>query len=469
MWFFRLDRDLIILTSTNLIIYIIRENNENVELYVENKDELQNVGGVYKGRIKRLAPAMNAVFVDIGNDREAFLHVKDINNYKLNQPILVQVKRGQIGNKGAKLTEKIAIPGKYLVLTPTVKTVNISSKYTDENQKAVLKDRVKDILSEYNPENYGYIIRTLTCEASDEDIIEDFLNLKSIWENILKRFDKVKAPSQLFLEDYKLYTILKDYAGKFNNIITDDIKLYKILRKYTKNFFGNIDIKIKLFKENNKSLYEYYEIPKTIHKILNPYVWLKSGGYLVIEETEALVSIDVNSGSSCKSKNLEETAFATNVESCKEIAKHLRLRDLGGIIIIDFIDMNEDSKKEELINILKQETFFDKKPIKIRGFTSLGLLELTRKKIDESNIKKLSQFCYICNGKGYTKSINLVLFDIEKKIQCIKPFAKLQIKINPLLEKGLKLILKNLDISKNVKIIKDERLSVDKYIIERKA
>ena len=460
-----MNRELIVITSVKLNIYVIRENGENVELKIENKDEVQNAGSIYKGKITKLAPSMNAVFVDIGEEKEAFLPVKNIKDYKTGTNVLVQVKRSAIGTKGAKLSEKITIPGKYLVLTPTVSNVNISTKYKDIEQKNMLRERVKDVLSYFNEENYGYIIRTLACEASDEQLIEDFLNLKSIWENIQQNFKKKKAPAQLYTEEYKLYTILKDYAGNFEKIVVDDLDFYKIIKSYLKNFFPRKKIKLQLY--NGKSILEDYEISKTISKILNPYIWLKSGGYLVLQETEALVVIDVNSGSSCKQKNLEDTAFSINLESCKEIAKHLRLRDLGGIIIIDFIDMQDEEKKEKLIEELQKEFSNDKRPVKIRGFTSLGLLELTRKRLEYSLIKQLSQNCYICNGKGYVKSSYLTLFEIEEKIKSMKPFAKLSVKINPLLESRLKDVLKSLGLNKSVKIVIDRNLSPEKFIVER--
>ena len=461
------DRELIVITSTKLNFYLIRENNETVELKIENKDDIQNTGNIYKGKVVRLLPSTNAVFVDIGDDREAFLPIKDANEYKLGQPLLVQVKRSAIGTKGAKLSEKIALAGKYLVLTPTVNSINISSKYKTQDEKIALKERIQNILEDYNENKYGYIIRTLACEATDEQIIEDFLILKSIWEKIVENFKKKKSPSLLYSEDYRLYSILKDYAGNFKKIIVDSYDFFKIAQSYIKNFFPRKNIKLELFK--GKDPYTHFNLPKLISKILNPYVWLKSGGYLVIEETEALVVIDVNSGSSCKGKDISETAFNINAESCIEIAKHIRLRDLGGIIVVDFIDMNDKEKEKKLIKILEDEFQKDKRPVKIKGFTNLGLLELTRKKVENSLIKQLSQNCFLCNGKGYVKGIHLVIFEIEKKLQAMKPFAEVQIRINPLIEPKLKETLKVLELDKSVKIIKDKNLSIERFILERVA
>ena len=462
------SRELIVINSSSLIFYLIRENNENVELHLEDKNEYKKAGSIYKGKIKRISPAMNAVFLDIGEEKEAFLPVKDLSNgnYHLGKTLLVQVKRTPVGTKGSKLSENIAIPGKYLVLTPKVSKVSISSKYSSEEEKKELKERIKEILKPYNEENFGFIIRTLAYEASDNQIIEDFLNLKQLWQKIQNAFNKKKAPAVLYDEEYKLYSILKDFAGNFEKVVVDDINLYRIIKNHIKTMYPENNIKVEFFRDKNQTIEEKYELSKTISKILNPYVWLKSGGYLIVEETEALTVIDVNSGKHCKQKNIEDTAFFINLEATKEIIKTLRLKDLGGIIVIDFIDMNNEERKKQLIEQLKEEAKNDRRSIKIKDFTSLGLLQMTRKKTEESLIKKLTQGCYYCKNNGFIKSFSLIMFEIEKEIQKRKPFATISIKINPLLEDHLKSLLKSLKLTKNVKILKDERLHIEKFLIE---
>lgn len=462
------SRELIVINSSSLMFYLIRENNENVELHLEDKNEYKKAGGIYKGKIKRISPAMNAVFLDIGEEKEAFLPVKDLynGNYHIGKPLLVQVKRTPVGTKGSKLSENIVVPGRYLVLTPKVSKISISNKYTSQSEKKQLKERIKEILQPYNEENFGFIIRTLACEASDNQIIEDFLNLKQLWKKITEAFNKKKAPSVLYDEEYKLYSILKDYAGNFDKIVVDDINIFKIVKNHIKTMYPDRNIKLQFFKEKKQTIEEKYQLQKTISKILNPYVWLKSGGYLIVEETEALVVIDVNSGKHCKQKSIEDTAFFINLEATKEIIKTLRLKDLGGIIVIDFIDMSNGERKEILVEKLKEKAKNDRRSIKIKDFTSLGLLQLTRKKTEESLIKKLTQGCYYCRSNGFVKSFSLIMFEIEKEIQKRKPFATMSIKINPLLEEHLKSLLKSLKLTKNVKILKDEKLHVEKFIIE---
>ncbi len=462
-----MDRELVVVSSKNLYMFVIFENKEAVELRVEYINNFKQSGNIYKGKVKRIVPAMNAAFIDIGEDREAFLPLKDIEkvypSVDVGKSILVQVKRAAINTKGAKLTCKITLPGKYLVLLPTTNQVSISSKIQNKH----LKEEIKELLEPFNKESYGFIIRTSAENALPESIIEDFITLKNLWEKIQKQASNKKIPTLIYEEKNKIFSILRDYAGEINRIVTDDIHVYKDIKKHIKEHFPDKNIKIELYKEKNISLYSFYQIDKTVNKILNPYVWLKSGGYLVIEETEALVTIDVNSGRHCKYKSLEDTAYHTNLEAAKEIAKHLRLRDLGGIIIIDFIDMKDEERKKALLEFLRDEVKKDKRPVKIKDFTSLGLLELTRKKLEESLIKQLSEVCLTCRGKGFTKNYHLLLFEIEKKIEEIKPFAKLNIKINPNLKEIVENFIKEIDMEDFIEITYDINLPVDKYKIER--
>ncbi|NPA13183.1 MAG: ribonuclease G, partial [Aquificae bacterium] len=274
-----------------------------------------------------------------------------------------------------------------------------------------------------------------------------------------------KPPSLLYGENSKVFGILRDYAGKFSKIISDDPQKAEEVKEYiNRNFKERIQVEV--YRDKKHPLYTRYGIDRVINKILNPYVWLKSGGYLVIEETEALVSIDVNSGSQSKHSSLEETAYHTNLEAVEEIAKHIRLRDLGGIIIIDFIDMKDEEKKEALIERFKEAVKKDRRPVKIKNFTSLGLLELTRKKVEDSLIKQLADICFSCGGSGYIKGKHLLLFEIEKKIEELKPFVKLKIKVNPYYIPDLQRLINKLKLEDSVDIISDTDLQPNRFTIE---
>ena len=463
-------RELVIITSINFYFYILLENDEIVEVRLDRKNKANSVGNIFKGKVKKLLPHMNAAFIDIGEKKEAFLPLKDhmdcCQKLKVGDEPLLQLKRKSIQFKGAKLSCKITLPGKYLVLMPTIDYVSISTKL-DEETKISLKDKIYNILKPYNEENFGYIIRTKAINATEEEIIQDFLALKQQWNNIVKRYHKAKAPSLLYEEDLKAYTFLRDYAGDIQKIYTDDKYLAEQLEDYIRLNFNKSDIKVIYVSPNRESLFEKYNVDRLINKILNPYVWLKTGGYLIIEETEALVAVDVNSGSLKKYKTLEETALHTNLEAVKELVKQIRLRDLGGIIVVDFIDMHHEEYKEKLIKVLEEEIKKDKQTIKIKSFTSLGLLELTRKKSDKSLIKQLSEICQHCKGSGYNKGREITLFEIENKIKSLKPFYKLKITVNNNLKKDVENLIKDLSLEDRIEIITNKNLEAYEYYIEK--
>ncbi|MGC8868734.1 MAG: Rne/Rng family ribonuclease [Sulfurihydrogenibium sp.] len=468
-----MDRKLVITTGYNKNFYLILEDNTPVELKVEDIETSKQAGNIYKGKVISYSSAMEAFFVDIGEDKEAFLPKKDVceedcKNLKKGSTILVQVKRSPVSTKGAKLSCKIALPGKFLVLLPKNKgKVSISSKYEDEVIRNSLKERILNLIKDLNTENYGIIIRTSAINATDEDIIEDFNFLKELWENIKRDSEKLKAPALVYEEPFKAFTIIRDYAADFSEIISDDIKLLKDIKNFLANNFSNVNVKLTPYRKRKESLFFEYGIDKLINKILSPYAYMKSGSYIVLQETEALVVIDVNSGSCHKQKNLEETAFKINTEAVKEIVRQIRLRDLAGIIIIDFIDMTEKEHKEKLLELLKEEFKKDKRPVKIKGLTQLGLVELSRKKLEESLVKQLSQSCQVCYGKGYLRSEEILLFEIEKVIQKMKPFAKLKITINPKLSNGLNQLLQKLNIKELVEIEYNNKMHIDRYEVEK--
>ncbi len=464
-------RELVIISSRNFYFYILLENEEVVEVRLDKKNKTNSVGSIFKGKVKKLLPHMNAAFIDIGEKKEAFLPLKDhlecCQKLKVGDEPLLQLKRASIQSKGAKLSCKITLPGKYLVLMPTIDYISVSTKLNEETKK-ILKKRICKIIQPFNEEDkFGYIIRTKAINATDEEIIQDFQALKQQWNNIVKRYHKVDAPSLLYEESLKAYAFLRDYAGDIQKIYTNDRYLAERLEDYIRLNFNKSDIKVIYVSENKESLFEKYNVERLINRILNPYVWLKTGGYLIIEETEALVAIDVNSGSLKKYKTLEETALHTNLEAAKEIIKQIRLRDLGGIIVVDFIDMYLEEYKERLIKVLEEEIKKDKQTIKIKSFTSLGLLELTRKKADKSLMKQFSEICQHCKGNGYNKGKDIVLFELENKIKSLKPFFKLKIFINKALEKDIRSLVKDLSLEDEVEIIINKNLKQFEYRIEK--
>lgn len=467
-----MDRKLIITAGLKNNLYLILEDGIPVELKLEDLELSKQTGNIYKGKVKSYSSSMEAYFVDIGEDREAFLPIKDvcpenIENLKQGSSIIVQVKRSPVSTKGAKLSSKVSVPGKYLVLLPYNQgKISISSKLEDIEEREILREKITNLIKDYNTENYGFIIRTSAKNATEEDILSDFEFLKELWDGILKDYHKKKAPSILYEEPFKAFSILRDYGGEFNEIISDKVQILKDIKDFLAKNFPKSNIKITPYRKRKESLYFEFSIDKLIGKILSPYVYLKNGSYLVVEETEALVVIDVNSGSCHKQKNLEETAFKINLEAAKEIVRQIRLRDLAGIIVIDFIDMLKQEHKEKLIEFLNTEFKKDKRSVKIKGLTQLGLLELSRKKLEESIVKQLSNSCCFCGGKGYTKSEDMMLFEIEKTINKLKPFSKIKLTLPQKLQKSAKEYLEKIGLAQVVEVSYNSKQQ-DRFEVEK--
>lgn len=466
-----MERKLVISSGLKSNFYLILEDSLPIELKIEDLEISKQAGSIYKGKILRYSPAMEAFFVDIGEDKEAFLPKKDIcendcDKLKKGSTVLVQVKRSPVSTKGAKLSCKITLPGKYLVLLPHNKgKISISSKL--EEEKNIIKEKIINLISPLNEENFGLIIRTAAKDASDEAIIEDFNFLKELWGNILKDYEKSKSGTLIYEEPFKAFSIIRDYAANFNEIITDNINILKQIKTFLAENFPNINIKMTPYRKRKESLFYEYQIDRIITKILSNYAYLKSGAYLVIQETEALTIIDVNSGSCHKQKNLEETAFKINTEAIPEIVRQIRLRDLGGIVVIDFIDMVENEHKEKIVEALKEEFKKDKRPVKVKGITQLGLVELSRKKLEESLVKQLSDTCQHCYGKGYLKSKEVLIFELEKTINKLKPFTKIKISINPKISKDIEALLDSLKIKEFTILEYNSKMQLDKFEVEK--
>lgn len=467
-----MDRKLIITAGLKNNLYLILEDGIPVELKLEDTELSKQAGSIYKGKIKSYSTAMEAFFVDIGEEKEAFLPLKDVcedarDSLKVGSSVIVQVKRSPISTKGAKLSSKVSLPGKYLVLLPCNKgKVSISSKLEDIEERETLKESVLDLIKDYNPDSYGIIIRTSAKNAIVEDILSDFQFLKQLWSNILNDSKHKRAPSILYEESFKAFSIIRDYGGEFKEIVSDKIQILKEIKGFLAKNFPKSNIKLTPYRKRKESLYFEYGIDKVVSKILSSHVYLRNGSYIVIEETEALVVIDVNSGSCHKQKNLEETAYRINIEAAREIVRQVRLRDLGGIIIIDFIDMMEQKHKDELIEFLRNEFKKDKRPVKIKGLTQLGLLELSRKKLEESVVKQLTESCLVCSGRGFYRSEEVLLFEIEKTLSKLKPFLRLKLIVPQKTQKSVRELLEKLGLVNYVELSYNSKLQ-DKFEVEK--
>ena len=377
-------------------IIALIENEKLVEFYEDNSNENnRKEGNIYIGIVKDIIKGMQAAFVDIGSEKNSFIHLKDVMRkidetkeklddniditeiLKPNMKILVQVKKDSTDQKGARVSTHINLPGKYIALMPNTDIITISQKIESKEEQKRLIKLVKENLSEGN----GAVIRT-SAEGKGEEIIQDIKKVEEKWENIIKTSvdPELHEPKLLYESESLIEKMLLDLADeKIDKIIVNTQKDLNKLENYKKENqeYRNTEIEL----DKSKNIFEKYNLEKQIEKMQNRKIWLKCGGFITIDKTEALTAIDVNTGKYTGTKNLEQTIYKVNEEATIEIAKQLRLRDIGGIVIVDYIDMKDEKNREKIENLLKEEVKKDRSKVQIEGFTKLDLMELTRKHI----------------------------------------------------------------------------------------
>ena len=373
------------------------ENGQLVEIYEENEQsqKARNEGNIYLGIVKDIIPGMQAAFVDIGTDKNSFIHVKDVipqvdekvekridvkikDVVKTNQKILVQIQKDSNDKKGARTSTHIKLTGKYVILMPNTNIVTISQKIVDEKEK----ERLLNIIKSKLPENTGVILRTAAEKKTEKDLEQDLAQLISKWQKIKSKFESLgDQPQMLYKSPCILEKIILDMPeNKIDRIEVNDKKEFDDIKRILEELQ---ETKINL--ELKQDLLEKYELEKQIERSKQRKIWLNCGGFITIDETEALVAVDVNSGKFTGKSTLEETVYKVNYEATIEIAKQLRLRDIGGIIIIDYIDMQKTENKEKIEKLLKDTLKQDRAKTQVEGFTKLNLMELTRKHICSHN------------------------------------------------------------------------------------
>ncbi len=415
--------EIIVDVSMGEIRVALIEDQELVELHIESPDHHEMIGNIYRGIVESVLPGMQAAFIDIGYDKNAFLHVKDIIKYdldsennisqllKVGQEITVQVVKEAIGTKGPRVTTNVTLPGKYLVLLPHCDYIAVSKRIKDESKR----QHLKEIALKIKPENIGLIIRTQGQTVDTKELINECNFLVRLWEQLnVKELDV--APQMIYKNFDLLYRTVRDlFTLNINKFIINDSEQYTKVLEFLDFISPSLKDRVEYFSEEY-DIFEYYQIENRISKVLDKKVWLKCGGYLVIDQTEALTAIDVNTGKYVGSSDLEETVLKTNLDAAKEVAKQLRLRDIGGIIIIDFIDMHTAEHWEQVLNTLKRYLKKDKTKTMVAGITQFGLVEMTRKKVREHINSQLKMECPCCSGKGQILTPQTVLRLIEKEI-----------------------------------------------------
>ena len=388
--------EIIVNKQNNIKTISLIENGKLVETYEETNDLSRNEGNIYIGKVKDIISGMQSAFIDIGTEKNSFIHLKDIlpkvnekeeklqeninikDVIRVNDKVLVQVKKDSNEKKGARVSTHINLPSMYMVLMPNTNIITISQKIDDKNEI----ERLLNIFKKDLPKDCGAIIRTSAKGKSEEELINDIKNVYTKWENILKKYknsitDNAKL---IYKSESIIHKMIIDLIDKdLKQIITNDKEEYNEITLFQKE--NNIIQNIKIELKQDKSLLDMYDIQNQIDKLKNRKIWLNCGGFITIDKTEALTAIDINTGKFTGKKDLEETIYKVNQEATIEIAKQLRLRDIGGIIIIDYIDMKKQENKEKITELLKQCLKKDRAKTQVEGFTKLDLMELTRKHI----------------------------------------------------------------------------------------
>ncbi|MCU9808199.1 Rne/Rng family ribonuclease [Paraclostridium sp. AKS46] len=453
-------KNIVIESLVNSQKVAVLEDGKLSELFIESNSS-KNVSNIYRGVVKKALKGIEAYFVDIGSDKLAYLSMKKNEEVKCGQDILVQVNKEAIGTKGAKLNTEISFAGRYLVYIPSNDRLTISNKIKLEKERFRLKKIVQGV-----DEEFTGIIRTEAVGCSKEEIEQDIFDLKEKYNTVLKEYKLGIGPKLLYKD--------LDFASKYVKDNVNDSVLKIIVNnndKYEelKNILGHIDknYKDKLLLENNKDVFDLYSVQSQIDKCLNRKVWLKSGGYLIIDKTEALTVIDVNTGKFTGNSNLEETIYQTNLEAAIEISKLLRIRDIAGIIIVDFIDMQKNEYKKNLLEVLSKETDKDRRKTNVMGMTKLGLVEIARRREKDSIDNYYLSQCFVCKTGESIKSINRILDEIEKEVMRIKEhtsYRQVKIELNPYvsdeIDKNYKDKIDNISKKYNVKINIDKKAEI---------
>jgi len=434
------------------------EDGTIAELYVERSDQFNISGNIYKGRVQRVLPGMQAAFVNIGLNQAAFIYVDDVldgknagylehvylsnkeeeaddslqpdtktNGDELPAPkskasietlltegqdILVQIARSPIGSKGARLTSYISIPGRFLVLMPTVDHIGISRRINDEAERL----RLKELILALRPQNFGFIMRTAGEGMAEDKIIKEMEFLVNLWGDIQKNFKTAAAPALLHEELTVTLRCVRDLlAHDADKVIIDSPSVHKSVLAFTEKFMPRLHGSVIQY-DGAEPIFDVYNLEGDIARALKKKVWLKCGGYIIIENTEALVAIDVNTGRYVGKHNFEETVLKTNLEAVKEIAYQIRLRNLGGIIIIDFIDMERKTNQEKVYNSLVEALKKDKSKTNVLPMSDMGLIQMTRKRVVKSLNRMLCEPCFYCDGEGSLLSKPTICNNIYREV-----------------------------------------------------
>ena len=434
-----MSREIVINATKHESRIAVLDEGQVVELFLERERQRTIVGNIYKGRVTKVLPGMQSAFVDIGIDRDAFLYVSDVADevetlaegeeeevldfhprngasisdlLREGQEVVVQVTKDTIAGKGARITTHITLPGRFLVYMPSVNHIGVSRRIESPEER----DRLKAMLESIRSDGGGLIARTASEGRSEEELRADMNYLRTLSDQVKRRAEKASPPSLVHHDlDLVLRTIRDVLSPEFKTVWVDSVEQYERIVEFVDQMQPTLVSKVRLYRRE-APIFEEFNIESEIERALKSKVWLKSGGYIVINQTEALVAIDVNTGKFVGKKNLEETVFRTNLEAVKEIVRQIRLRDLGGIIVLDIIDMEDPENRSKVFAALEAEIRKDRSKTRILQISEFGLVEMTRKRVRQSLERSLTQPCPWCAGSGRIKSNLTVSLEVWREL-----------------------------------------------------
>jgi len=445
-------REIIINASRSETRIALLEDKQLVEVMVERPEAVRRVGDIYKGRVNAVLPGMQAAFVDLGLEKSAFLHASDLTPsesdldlfeededgdepqrqrgggrggrreepvprieeaLKKGQELLVQITKEPIGTKGPRVTTQVSLPGRFLVLMPGHEHIGVSRKIEDRAERS----RLKGLMREIRPRDAGVIVRTVGAEQGKKEFQSDIRYLEQLWSKIEKQSQRLRAPALLHQEMEFTTGLIRDIFNEdVDQLVIDSQQEHKSILKYLATYAPEARSRVKLYK-GEAPIFDHFEIESEIEKAMERKVWLKKGGYITIDQTEALVAIDVNTGRFTGKKSQEETILKTNLEAAAEIARQLRLRDLGGIIVLDFIDMEDEANRKQVSDTLRQHLRRDRARTKSFAVSELGLIEMTRQRQRPSLANYFNEDCPECEGLGKVLSLQSAALKIERMLR----------------------------------------------------
>ncbi len=444
-----MNKELIVSSSPHETTAAILEDDQVAEVFIERISQRGTVGNVYKGRVSKVLPGMQCAFVDIGLERDAFLYVADVVDtveqferleagdsedddaprggnpdakieelLEANQEILVQVAKDPLGTKGARITSHVALPGRFLVFMPTVDQIGVSRKIDARSERGRLRGIVRRFREEHGFTG-GVILRTAAAGRPDEDIVADLAYFHQLWTEARQKTEQARAPAIIHREESLVAKLLRDFLNEdFSAIRIDDAEECRRALRLIERIMPSLVPRTHHYTKDFP-IFDEYGVQAEIDKALRSKVWLKSGGYIVVNHTEALVAIDVNTGRYVgkRTGRLEDTIVKTNLEAAREIVRQIRLRDLGGIIVLDFIDMEERKNRQRVQQVLEQELRKDRSPSKAVQVSEFGLIVVTRKRAKQSLERQLTEPCPYCSGSAVIKATSTICYDILSEMR----------------------------------------------------